>query len=151
VWEIATQPYPKAHFATFPEKLVEPCILAGTSERGCCPECGAPWERVVEAEGGTIGRSWHDHEDDGARGQRAENAAKGGHGYRRVDRGWRPACDHDGEPVPCRVLDPFAGSGTVGLVAERLGRHSILIEMSADYCKMARERTAQMGLMAPAK
>jgi site-specific DNA-methyltransferase (cytosine-N4-specific) len=32
VWEIATQPYPDAHFATFPEKLVEPCILAGSRE-----------------------------------------------------------------------------------------------------------------------
>ena len=48
VWEIATQPTPEAHFATFPEALVEPCIKAGTSERGCCPVCGAPWERVVE-------------------------------------------------------------------------------------------------------
>jgi len=33
VWEIATQPYKDAHFATFPEKLVEPCILAGSRER----------------------------------------------------------------------------------------------------------------------
>ena len=30
VWVIATSPYPDAHFATFPEKLVEPCILAGS-------------------------------------------------------------------------------------------------------------------------
>ena len=30
VWSIATQPYSGAHFATFPEKLVEPCILAGS-------------------------------------------------------------------------------------------------------------------------
>jgi DNA modification methylase len=30
VWEIATQPYPEAHFATFPPKLIEPCILAGS-------------------------------------------------------------------------------------------------------------------------
>ena len=42
VWQIATQPYPGAHFATFPRKLVEPCIKAGTSERGVCPECGTP-------------------------------------------------------------------------------------------------------------
>ncbi len=32
VWEIATQPYPEAHFATFPEALVEPCIKAGSRE-----------------------------------------------------------------------------------------------------------------------
>ena len=34
VWEIATQPYPEAHFATFPEDLVEPCILAGCPQNG---------------------------------------------------------------------------------------------------------------------
>lgn len=34
VWTVATQPYPEAHFATFPEKLIEPCILAGCPERG---------------------------------------------------------------------------------------------------------------------
>jgi DNA modification methylase len=29
VWTVATQPFKEAHFATFPEKLIEPCILAG--------------------------------------------------------------------------------------------------------------------------
>ena len=48
VWQIATAPYSGAHFATYPPALVEPCIKAGTSEHGVCPECGAPWERVVE-------------------------------------------------------------------------------------------------------
>lgn len=50
VWEIATQPYPEAHFATFPEALIEPCILAGTSAKGVCPECGGQWERVISKE-----------------------------------------------------------------------------------------------------
>jgi hypothetical protein len=36
-----------AHFASFPERLPEICILASTSEKGACPECGAPWRRVV--------------------------------------------------------------------------------------------------------
>ena len=30
VWTVATQPYAEAHFATFPPKLIEPCILAGS-------------------------------------------------------------------------------------------------------------------------
>lgn len=30
VWTVASQPYPEAHFATFPPKLIEPCILAGS-------------------------------------------------------------------------------------------------------------------------
>lgn len=34
VWEIATQPFPEAHFATFPEALVKPCILAGSPVGG---------------------------------------------------------------------------------------------------------------------
>jgi len=45
VWSVVTEPTPFAHFATFGKKWIEPCILAGTSEKGCCPECGKGWER----------------------------------------------------------------------------------------------------------
>lgn len=48
VWTIPTEPFAKAHFATFPRKLVVPCIKAGTSDKGCCPECGAPWLRQTK-------------------------------------------------------------------------------------------------------
>lgn len=48
VWHISTNGYPDAHFATFPEELIEPCILAGTSEHGCCSECGSPYERIID-------------------------------------------------------------------------------------------------------
>ena len=48
VWTLPTKPYKGAHFATFPPKLIEPCIKAGTSEHGVCPKCGSHWERVVE-------------------------------------------------------------------------------------------------------
>ena len=34
VWDVATQGYKEAHFATFPEKLIEPCVLAGSKEGG---------------------------------------------------------------------------------------------------------------------
>lgn len=44
------------------------------------------------------------------------------------------------------VLDPFGGSGTVGQVAEILGRNAILCELNPDYVALARERTAQTGL-----
>jgi len=72
--DIPTRPHTFAHFAVYPETLIEPLIKAG------CPE------------GGT-------------------------------------------------VLDPFAGSGTTGIVAERLGRNSILIEISSDYIAIIKERT----------
>lgn len=111
VWEIATQPTPEAHFATFPEALVEPCIKAGTSERGCCPECGAPWRRIVESGGGTAEASW------------------------------QPTCTCDiMGTVPCVVLDPFGGSGTVAKVARDLGRSSILIELNPEYVGIAKKR-----------
>ena len=56
VWTIATDPLPSVevdgekldHFASYPVELARRCILAGTSAKGCCPECGAPWARVVE-------------------------------------------------------------------------------------------------------
>jgi DNA modification methylase len=73
VWEVATQPFSGAHFATFPPALIEPCILAG------CPK------------GGT-------------------------------------------------VLDPFGGAGTTGLVADRLGRDAILIELNPEYAALAERR-----------
>lgn len=47
VWTIASKSYKEAHFATYPIALPIRCIKAGTSERGCCPACGAPWIRMT--------------------------------------------------------------------------------------------------------
>lgn len=80
VWEVATQPFSGAHFATFPPALIEPCILAG------CPT------------GGT-------------------------------------------------VLDPFGGAGTTGLVADRLGRDAVLIELNPEYAALAEKRIRGDGGM----
>lgn len=49
-------------------------------------------------------------------------------------------CIKAGCPAGGVVLDPFAGSGTTGLVADRLKRRSILIELNPDYAAMAAER-----------
>jgi DNA modification methylase len=159
VWDIATQPYPEAHFATFPEELVRRCILAGTSERGCCPECGAPWEREIERESaprevftqrnapddGLVGsgRARVDGELLG-KGQKLQ-AWRDAHPPQTL--GWRPSCTHNQPPVPCTVLDPFIGSGTTGLVARKHGSHAIGIELSPDYCELASRRLAQQSLL----
>ncbi len=148
VWTIATQPFPDAHFATFPEALIIPCIKAGTSERGCCPECGAGWVRVVEKSGGTIGKGWHEHEGDSGAGQSQPKDFPSKSDYKRETTGWKPGCDHDATPVPCTVLDPFLGSGTTALVAARLGRDCIGIELSPDYTKIAQKRLDEVALMA---
>jgi DNA modification methylase len=148
VWTIPTQPYRGAHFATFPEKLVEPCILAGTSARGCCPECGAPWERVAQKcfeptqdtnnapeRRGTATRDPSTRDDVRPRGRSVISTL-----------GWRPACDHGLDPVPCVVLDPFCGSGTTGAVARRLGREFVGLDLSAEYLELAHKRIQSVPL-----
>lgn len=60
---------------------------------------------------------------------------------------WEPTCDcGTDETRPCIVLDPFAGSGTTGEVAERLGRNRILCELNQEYRPLIEDRTRQMGL-----
>lgn len=82
VWNVPSQGYDGAHFATMPPRLAERCILAGS--------------RIGTA-----------------------------------------------------VLDPFMGSGTVGLVAEGLGRRWLGCELNAEYETLIRSRTAQSGLPWP--
>ena len=150
VWTIATHPFPDAHFATFPPALVEPCIKAGSSEQGCCGVCGAPWRRVV-ARGGYDGAG------------RADGSVYTGRAYARLQssprgpnrnfgepwshtRGWRASCAHDVPAVPCTVLDPFMGSGTVALVSRTHGRRSLGIELSEPYLTLAMKRLRQQEL-----
>ncbi|HRD25872.1 MAG TPA: site-specific DNA-methyltransferase [Methanoculleus sp.] len=145
VWEIPTQPTPEAHFATFPEALVKPCIMAGTSERGACPSCGAPWRRVVEAH--RLRRDELDPSDPRYRPHRYSGAyekinGKGDAGYQSsTTLGWAPSCTcGTEETVPCVVLDPFGGSGTVAKVARDLGRSSVMIELNPAYVGIMKKR-----------
>jgi ubiquinone/menaquinone biosynthesis C-methylase UbiE len=66
-----------------------------------------------------------------------------------VTHGWEQSCACPAaEPVPCAVLEPFAGSGTTLMVAKRLVRRSIGIDLSADYLALAVERikSAEPGI-----
>ena len=140
VWTVATAPFKEAHFATFPPKLIEPCILAGTGNEGCCPGCGAPWQRIMdEATGGAIGQSWHDHTHDDERGNSKTVSSKGYQPGKTT--GWAAtcACGID-QKVPCTVLDPFSGAGTTAMVAAENGRHAIGIELNQEYCDIAVKR-----------
>ena len=135
-----------AHYSSFPERLVEPMIRAGTSPKGCCPKCGAPWTRIVEKSGG---RDWKNDriQEIGLPGERSgDGTNKRGRSTISLDDtkevrtiGWRPTCFCDaGNPVPCVVLDPFGGANTVGKVAERLGRKWISVDLG--YLDLATER-----------
>lgn len=146
VWTIASEPFPEAHFATFPTELARRCILAGTSEKGCCPACGAPWARAVERSSLNLSNAAKAGTTINGKGH-VSSQVREGHDVRNgptaVNRtlGWTPICHCDAdEPVPCTVLDPFGGSGTVGLVADQLRRNAVLIELSPEYAEMARCR-----------
>jgi len=138
VWTLTTRQCKTAHFATFPEKLAETCILAGTSAHGVCPECGRPWRRDII-------RRFHPQEDVSiergrrdAPGLKSMDQSNGWEGFPRGTTdsqtiGWIPSCDCASEPTPAVVLDPFVGSGTVCRVAETLGRRAVGLDLSWEY------------------
>lgn len=163
VWSIATQPFSEAHFATFPPELAERCIKAGTSEKGCCAACGAPWRRVTikgepdmahraasgsDASGGYNGQSTKDHNAHGV--QNASDVKRRIlEGMRVKEHDWQSSCQCNAAVVPCTVLDCFAGAFTTAMVADRLQRDAIGIELNPEYCAMATRRlTRDAGLFA---
>lgn len=113
VWKIAHEGFNDAHFATFPTELPLRCIKASTSEKGCCPSCGAPWERILDRDRARTA-GWEPGCD----------------------------C-HAHEPVPCRVLDPFNGAGTTGVAATSIDRDYTGIELNPEYAAMADRRLAK--------
>lgn len=155
VWMLAPEPFPGAHFATYPTTLVEPIVFAATSTEGCCSSCGAPRVRIIEkgehdrarqrACGGDANGEYHGEATKDYGAARAENAAEVKArilaGMReRITIGWKATCRCEGKVVPCTVLDPFTGSGTTGLVAVRHGRNFVGIELNPEYADMARRR-----------
>lgn len=160
VWTIPVARYKGAHFATFPTKLVEPCIKSGTSEEGTCPTCGAPFERVYKKKLVKT-RSGKKSKLHGVSGLRADNPHEDQRGllvgnrdperkiavYKTV--GWRPtcACPQTEARGRCVVLDPFGGSGTVAEVAAKLGCDAILIDRNPDYVKQQKQRNQQGTLL----
>lgn len=133
VWTIAARPFKGAHFATFPPELPRRCIVAATSEHGCCPACGAPYRRLAEKQTITRPRP-NSHTARHAAGNGVNATPNDVAGVDWVTTGWAPGCQcPPAPPVPCTVLDPFGGSGTTGMVAAQLGRRAILIELSQQY------------------
>lgn len=148
VWTLSTEAFPGAHFATFPTELVRRCLLAGTSEKGCCIQCGSPWKRIIERERRATrpGTSWK-----GAHPESPLNLQTSG--YLNVDpqrhiainktTGWQPTCKCDKSETlnqPCIVLDPFSGAGTTAMVARKMGCRAIGLELNPEYAAMSRQR-----------
>lgn len=131
VWQIPAKGFSGGHFATYPEDLIEKPLLASCPER-CCSRCGRPWRRASRQ---TIV------------GQRATGRNSGF--VARFPGRWRtfrsrgalhPSCDCRAAWKPGVVLDPFFGAGTTALVAERLRRDWVGIELNPEYAQIATER-----------
>jgi len=150
-WVVSPEPFPDVHFAVFGSEYCEKPILAGTSAKGCCSECWAPWTRVLEkglsAHDGKTATRYNTGRDTAGRLALLRQAARerGGE-YINETRttGWRPTCEHEAPVQPCVVLDPFCGAGTTGVVAKKLGRHFIGIDIKRAYLDMARARIEQI-------
>ncbi len=155
VWTVTTKPFRGAHFATFPPDLIEPCILAGTSENGQCPKCGKSWKRIMEKVGvstyekmgGKNGGYKKMREESMRRGETGVGDTRDSNGnivwYEATPKkfvGWQPDCVCGLDPIASVVLDPFSGAGTTGLVAVQHGRRYIGIELNPDYLEMSRKR-----------
>lgn len=111
VWRLPKATYRGAHFATFPEPLVERPLLATVPER-ICVQCDRPWRRrITPRRPGEVGAV-----------------------------GPLLRCDCFAPSRPGIVLDPFFGTGTVGAVAERLGRDWLGVEVNPAYVRLAAAR-----------
>jgi DNA modification methylase len=136
-WVIPTQPFRGSHTATFPTRLVEPCVLAGTSAAGCCSACGRPFERELEVTYRPLSKRRESRNDP----RIFEIAMRQAREARTL--GWRPTCKCGAPATPAVVADPFAGTGTTLQVAQALGRHAVGIELSAAYLELIRARLSR--------
>jgi DNA modification methylase len=150
VWTIATEPYPLAHFATFPRKLVQPCILAGCPEHAC-PKCGAPWVKEVERVS-ALATSTLTPKQSAMLGNGATNVQYSrGPGWRKnplpssTVLGEHPTCTCGLPAIGGTTLDPFGGSGTTAEVALEYGRRAILIELKPEYVELQKRRLAPVA------
>ena len=146
VWKIPTQPYKNAHFATFPEKLIEPMIMSSCPKE-ICKKCGEARVRITKKElvnvrkhklyTGAARESVDKNDPHYMPAAFARTGIQGENKYTTI--GWTDCkCGEGFEAGIC--LDPFSGAGTVGVVAKRLGRNFIGIELNPKYIKIAEAR-----------
>jgi DNA modification methylase len=139
VWTVTTKPFKDAHFACYPPDLIEPCIKAGTSEKGNCKDCGAPWVRIVESE-------FIKHENwFGDKQQVRNDRGEAGNSYNeKVSSktvGWEKTCKCEtNETVKPIVYDPFMGSGTTAEAATFCGCDYSGSELNPNYITIKNKR-----------
>jgi len=136
-WNIATQPFPEAHFAVFPEKLCEKPIKVGCPEQ-VCKKCGKARERIIKHRSNYAKRE-HAH---APRSEPSKVDSTGWNPSNIQQIGWT-SCDCNADFEGGIVLDPFCGAGTVLYVAKQLRRRYIGVDIKQEYCDMSEKRLAQ--------
>ena len=141
VWTVPTKPYKEAHFAVFPTGLIEPAILAGSSEK-ICSGCGTAYRREMVTTD-VPDRTVRDHmvgvipKRDKPTRMNSKNMLS----LTKEDKGFVKQCDCNTDKTEQdRVLDPFGGSGTTALVADRHNRNATVIELNESYIEIAKNR-----------
>ena len=128
--------YRGSHFATFPEDLVKLCLLPATSAKGVCEECGAPWARMRH-------RTHHRNRREKAHAPNNYPTKTDSTGQKILwspSNEFQPTCDCGADVRPAVVLDPFVGSGTTCVVAQRLGRRALGVDLNDEYLELAAQR-----------
>jgi len=149
-WSINTKPFKDAHFAVFPEDLCVMPIKASCPE-WICRKCGKPRGRIAKTSYEILRKSKITDQPKQAM-QIAHGVNPNMSGFKfaagRVIKntiGWTDCgCNAGWESGV--VFDPFCGSGTTCLVAAKLNRRWIGVDINADYCVMARNRLAPYTL-----
>ena len=139
-WNIPTEPYEGAHYATWPRQL---CVIpiAAMCPHRVCRECGRPSERIVENPNAGLGANQYQAQALNPAGIRTGDRP---HVAERTDLGWTD-CGH-GDWRPGMVLDPFAGSGTTLAVATGHGRSAIGIDLDERNAELAVNRIGPLLL-----
>ena len=172
VWTVSPKPFKDAHFAVFPPDLIEPCVLAGTSAKGCCSECSAPYKRQTGrpcpqcshliptqfkecSACGFRNTNWEEERKNNSQTRSGENNTIGSLTARKtkitsktIDGGWQPTCECNANIIPCTILDPFGGSGTTAAVALKHNRKAILCELNEDYGRIMPKRIESISGLA---
>jgi len=133
-FNVVLQPYKGAHFAVFPEKLIEPLIKA-TCPKWVCDSCGKIAAPVYGSQ--TVKRRRPQDRTDRQAGDGGSNNTHAG--VNRQLKGYK-VCDCAADFNPGVVLDPFVGAGTTAMVANRLERNWIGIELNKSFVRMAYKR-----------
>jgi len=135
-WDITTRGYPEAHFAVFPEALVERPIK--TTPMQICNKCGKARERITKTTydkdvlNSYKSKRWGNQEDPTSKVMKKANAIH-------QTKGWT-SCNCNAGFHPAVIMDIFAGSGTTLKVARRLNRDAIGIEIKKEYCDLIKKR-----------